>query len=355
MPLVLDLSLSKNVTLPLYKTIGDVVSSNSEGGAFKRKVIEKAGRICFFIGDSSLPKDVSYGDQLLGRLDIVNGVKFDSPLYNVSYFVPPEAKSSKDSDSKEPPKEDEILLKEAVRDLEISWLKKIKSDDFKAKLYDRLYAANPTFIPLHRSQLESEFTKLKNLDAAISDERVTSARKVYSLADGLICLINTSELAMYYGVHHEAETPAEKELAQTRKQEKEALIFALLCKTYALKDLQSLSKELQLELKESESSKAFDESLKMASQWIGEKALSNGLYLLLWTWDQHQKKNFGTSLAQIHKYLKEAKKITEEDAALWKKIHAMKLECYTELKWDLWSKYEKRWSLVHFPADYAEF
>jgi tripeptidyl-peptidase-2 len=145
MILVLDSSMSKSISLSAYTSLADCLLSSSDS-TFKKKLLHKGERAVAFVGgvdDSALSKDAKSGDILLGKLDLVGGgVKLDSSLYQISYLVPTEFKGSKDSvstsyshlrpsssasGSSEPEKEDlSLKRREAVRDLEVDWITKIK-------------------------------------------------------------------------------------------------------------------------------------------------------------------------------------------------------------------------------------
>ena len=359
MPLVLDQTLGKSISLPLSSTLSDLLSGNPDG-TFKRKSLQRGERASFFVGDgASLPKEVKTGDLLLGKLDLVDSKKLDGPLYQVQYLVPPEANTSSESSTTEPKKDDRELLKEAVRDLEISWLKKVKSDDFKKELLDRLEKENPQFLPIYRQHLETLFSKLDKSEGAPDQEHVDLCRQVISVCEHILSIVSVPDLAMYFGVHHENVTPEEKELSQKRDKEKDALVYALVAKTQALRDLNELVEPLNLTLAGSETIDAFDKSLDQLSQWVGDKPLNHGRYLLLWTWQQKRQGFFGTPLKSLQKYLSDSKKSSgspdSDEVKLWRKLSALKMTLLGHLKWDLWETYEKRWNLVKFPKEFARF
>ena len=358
MPMLLDLKLSKSVSMPLASTIDDLITGNSEG-VFKKKTLLRGERTTFFVGDaSSMPKEASAGDLLIGTMDL-SSIKLDGPLYRVSYLVPPEAAKASSNSTPENKKEEPELLKEAVRDLEISWLKKIKSDEFKATLLARLEKENPNFIPVHRFHLESLFTKLDKLEGAETQEHADLCRQTIKVADQILAIVNVSDLAMYFGVHHENETPEEKETAKNKGTEKDALVYALVSKTHALRDLLQIKDGLKLDLAESESNASFDASLNLLSQWVGDEPTTHGRYLLLWTWSQQQKGYYATALKAVQKYLSDSKKGAgspdSEEAIVWKKVSGLKVKLYEQLDWKLWVDYEKRWEQVKFPKTFAKF
>jgi tripeptidyl-peptidase-2 len=352
MPLVLDLSLSKSISLPLFNSIGDVISSN---GSFKRKSLEKGERTCFFIGDATMPKDAKYGDVLIGKLELLEGVKMDGPLYQLAYAVPVEANSSNESSGDSNNKEEVDLIKEAIRDLEISWIKKLKNEEVKKTLITRLETENPNHIPTHRAHLDAIFKKLEGMDSN-TQERVDLARSVIQVADRIIGLISESDLAIHFGLYRDNTTAKEKEHSKLKDQEKDALIYAYTCKSAALKDLLILSEPMELSLMENESFEEFKKSITTLNQWLGEKSFLNARYLIAWTWDQQKKGNYALALKQVSKFLKESRKTVDtEDVKLWKKVHSLKIELYSNLNWSLWSRYEQKWAFTKFPQTFAHF
>lgn len=341
MPLVLDISMSKSVTLPLAKSIGDLVTGNPDG-VFKKATLHRGGRTCFFIGNhSNLPKDVKSGDLLLGKLDVLEGKRLDGPLYNVQYLVPPDVPNFEDKKSGDEPDKEEELLKEAIRDVEISWLSKLKSDELRNGLSTKLCTQFPSHLPLHHQNLEIEFDKMDKSTAFDPDQ----CREVIKLSDIILSIISQDDLAKYFGISHENKTPQQKDIVSKKEKEKSSLIYALVSKATALQKLNENAVS-----NGSESLQVFDFTLKTLCEWVGDKPKSHGRYLLLWSWQQHLKGFSGTCLLPIIKFLQDKK---DSDSVISKKLLDIKMSIFEKLGWNVWNVAETRWNLLKFPKDYA--
>ena len=343
MPLILDISISKSVTLPIYMSIGDLVTGNTDG-LLKKKSLQRGERTCFFIGNSSsLPKEAKFGDQLLGKLDLLEGVKLDGPLYTVQFAVPPDMPSFEDKTTSNELEKDDQLLKDAVRDLEISWLSKLKSDELRVTLSQKLCSEFPKHLPLHLKNLEVEFEKMDKAETFDQNQTL----EVLRLCDILLSVISKDELAKYFGVNHVKKTPKDKEFASLKDKEKNALVYALVAKASALQKLVE-----NKDLKSNEYLSEFVSTLECVCEWVGDQPKSHGRYLLLWSWQQFSKGFSGTCLLPIIKFIQEKK---ESELTITKKLLEIKMNILKELKWGIWIEVELRWNLLKFPKDFKGF
>jgi tripeptidyl-peptidase-2 len=343
MPLALDLSISKSISLPLAASIGDAFTGNADG-VFKKKTLQRGGRTCFFIGNNtSLPKEAKYGDILLGKLDIAECKNLDGPMYRVQYRVPPEIPSFDDKKSVEEPEKEGQLLKEAIRDLEISWLSKLKSEELQSSLSSKLCTDFPSHLPLHHQNLEIQFDKMDKAETFDAKQ----CREVIRLSEIVLGMISQDELAKYFGVSHENNSPKDKDISSKKEKEKSILIYALVAKATALQKLNENNVAAT-----SEAVQDFDLILKTLAEWVGDKPKSHGRYLLLWSWQQHSKGFSGTCLLPIIKFLHDKK---DPDCGLSKKLLKIKMNIFEKLGWKVWNDAEAQWNLIKFPKDYAIF
>ncbi|KAJ3081524.1 tripeptidyl-peptidase II Tpp2, partial [Quaeritorhiza haematococci] len=437
MPLLLDVSLSKSVSLSVYRSLGNLLTGTE--GAPKKKILGRGESLTFFLSGvegSALPKDAKAGDLLLGRMDIVGGGKKleTGPLYSVAYLVPPEIKSKDNGNGSgaapsTPPKDDMQLLNEAIRDLEISWLKKFKSDDQRRELLERLEKQHSKHLPLLQQKLDILVEKLEKKASAATTSTAVKAgtsqsegaaaaeksaaptsdvglksltEEIVRAADAILALVDTKELAVYYGTKHDLSKEKEKQLKKESDKQKEAVVAAFLAKAKALKELidyyqarpeeqgvsttatsteQKQDQEQQKKGEEKPSDQtdakkegttpeplpsdvaqlksAFDSALSKLANWIQDPPTNDGSYLLLWAWRQRQKGLFGTALKAVNKYLSDPKNSPDfasgEASSVWKKLVALKKELIVDLGWELWRKYEEKWVLINNPKDYAPF
>ena len=93
---------------------------------------------------------------IIGRLDLINDKKMD-PIFPLTYLVPIEWKNPSTASitysgfikqDVEKPKEDSVKVAEAVRDLEIDWVKKVTLDEYKDILLAKLEKEHPKHLPV---------------------------------------------------------------------------------------------------------------------------------------------------------------------------------------------------------------
>ncbi|KAJ3047136.1 tripeptidyl-peptidase II Tpp2 [Rhizophlyctis rosea] len=384
-PLVLDMSLSKSLSLTTYSRLGHAVTGSTEGdAAFKKKVLQRGDRTVFWLGgdlSASLPKDAKQGDLLVGKLEVQGGEKkADGTLYSVAWIVPPEAKPKDDSASngpKEPPKDDAVLLKEATRDLQISWLKKMKKDDAKETLLKQLEEEYSDHLPLYQAKLD---LLLEAADKAEKNGSVPNdlAKQIVGAAEKILELVDEKELAIYHGTKHDLSQGGEKEknLKKEMDRQKEAVVAAYAAKGRAIKELvvklenggksgdgkvaattspyPSIGQSTSVPTDVDGLVKSFDDSLAGLAKWLAEPPTNDGKYLLLWSWRQRRKGLYGTALKALNKFIGDVKNVGAE-GEVWKKAVGQKREVVKELGWGVWEKYEERWAVVKAPKDYAPF
>ncbi|KAJ3416574.1 tripeptidyl-peptidase II Tpp2 [Chytridiales sp. JEL 0842] len=369
-PIVVNFGLSKSVDLPIFKTLAD--SHVGKTGSVKDK-LQKGESVSFWIGGvegSSLPKSAAVGDILTGSLKIVER---KMPLYNVAFVVPAELKN-KDApatpfspmsswaapDAVETPKEDNVQMKEAIRDLEISWLKKMKKDEDQKALLERLEKEYSAFLPFLVAKLEVLAGKLEKAEKESKEVTEETLKAVDVAADSILSFVDTKELLCYLAL--KVDVAAGGEEAKNKKKEmdaqKAAVILAYLWKSKVLKARVLASKDAQEALV-----KEFDSMLSTLSQWLPSPPTSDSKYLVLWTWRLRRQGLNGQALKAINKFLADPKSLAsvgsgeegEKALALWKDLVKEKGGILEELGWGVWRRYEERWGLVRTPPGYAPF
>ncbi|KAI8925896.1 Tripeptidyl peptidase II-domain-containing protein [Entophlyctis helioformis] len=324
LPLLIDVSV-KAVSLTAYNTLADSIEGNS-AGVFKSKAIDRGQRTTFWLGEApaaSMPKDAKAGDLLVGKLDITP-TKLDGVLYNLAYIVPPEAKKEADSDvtlvgDKVEVKDDPVLASEAVRDLEISWIKKMTKDADRDALLAKLEAAHPDHLPLLKQKLEVLADKMQKTAAAPATAGDKPAEddifaRVVETTNQILRIVDESQIARYFGVQHDVAKGGEKQRAEKKEME--------------------FQKELPA------------------------NALStDGQYLLLWAWRNRLRGHHGTVLKAVNKFIADPKNAANEETAKGplKAAFELRAELLSELGWKLWADYDEKWRIKKFPADFANF
>ncbi|KAJ3292192.1 tripeptidyl-peptidase II Tpp2 [Borealophlyctis nickersoniae] len=368
-PLVLDVALAKPLNLTAYKSIGDIATGAAGDDAkFKKKILRRGDRAVFWIGgelSGAQPKDAKQGDLLVGKMEVVGGgKKVEGCLYPVAWIVPPPEANKEESEGtgpKEPPKDDTVLLKEATRDLEISWLKKMAKEENKTALLKRLESEYADHLPLYQAKLDSLAEKAEKAEKA--DGRVSRelAKEIIDTADKILSLVDLKELAVYLGTKHDLVTGGEKE--KNRKKEmdrqKEAIIAAYGWNGRALKatiENAEVGKSAAATLAPAPTADMalFDSTLSELAKWIADPPTTDGKYLLLWAWQQRRRGLHATALKALNKFVGEVKNVGAE-GEVWKKAVDMKREVLAEIGWEVWSRYEERWRVVKAPKEYAPF
>ncbi|KAI9202127.1 subtilase family-domain-containing protein [Polychytrium aggregatum] len=361
MPLIADAAF-KAASLPVYSAISDLIAGSSAG--LKTKSLKKGERTAAWVGpldDSSLPKGAQPGDLLIGTVEVAgDGASIDGGLYKAFYLVPSEKKSAdKPAKTAEEPKSDAEQLKEAIRDLEISWIKKIKDEDVLKALTEKLHAEYPTHLPLLTTRLEALADKIK------SAEDAELLAEIQTLIDTVLQVVDLDQLAIYFGVQHDLTSEREKQRKKEKDAQKDAVILALRTRAKVLqlqvqkldgkKDEAEAPQESDADVppvsEKEDLTKQYDQTLEEYAKWQADQ-YSNGAFLKLWAWRESQKGLYGQVLKHLNKYLAEAKNIESPE---WKELSALRREIYSALGWTIWKDYEETWSVLNEPKSYAPF
>ncbi|KAL5039454.1 hypothetical protein BDV3_002950 [Batrachochytrium dendrobatidis] len=358
MPLVLDIALSKSVSLSIYNSLAGAISEDA-AMSYKRKTLLRGQRSVFWVGDiasNSVPKDAKHGDLLVGKLDLTS-TKIDGDLYPVAYLVSPEIKKDASNDitlagEKEPIKEDATLITEAVRDLEISWIKKLKSDEERKLLLSKLEKENPTHLPLFKQKLEQLTEKSTQFSSAtpMSDEL---SSQILATTLQIINIIDEGSVAKYFGVQHDVAQGGEKMRTEKSEMEakKELLIMAYRWKSAAYYSMLDTTKE------RAEQSTLFVEALAKYAEWLPSSSAADGYYILLSACRNRLRGHHGLALKSLNKFIADRKNVSTEEAGknLWKAAIELRVSILNELGWNMWADYESKWKSLKFPTEYASF
>ena len=381
---MLDVSISKSLSLSAYSQLGHAVTHNTgDGATFKKKVLQRGDRTVFWLGgelSGALPKDAKQGDLLVGKLEVQGGEKkADGTLYSIAWIVPPESKAKEESagnGQKEPPKDDAVLLKEATRDLQISWLGRMKKDDAKETLLKQLEGEYSNHLPLYQAKLDLllEAADKADKNGSVPDDL---SKQIVGAAEKILELVDEKELAIYHGTKHDLSQGGEKEtnLKKEMDKQKEAVVAAYGAKGTAIKDLianleredrkgasrpaptspyPSIAQSTSIPTDVNSLVKIFDDSLSRLAKWLAEPPTNDGKYLLLWSWRQCRKGFHCTALKALNKFIGDVKNVSAE-GEVWKRAVGQKREVVKELGWGVWEKYEDRWAVVKAPKDFAPF
>ncbi|KAI8818578.1 subtilase family-domain-containing protein [Fimicolochytrium jonesii] len=363
MCLVVDQALSKNISLTSYSTLKATVKED-KSGAFKKKTMHKGDRATAWISLEGItpPKDAAKGDLLIGKLNVTGGgSKIDgNGLYALGVIVPPPAEKNKNGDK---PKKDESeldetkLIQEAVRDVEISLIKKLKTDAERAKLVAKLeteWGAHLPFLVAHLEQVgevgekEERETQQKEPKGHVGDEKI---KTVEAAADKILKQVDEKEVREFFGARRDASsetlsgTESDKtKLAEKQKEmdkQKEALALSYGWKAW-------VAKQRVLTEPSNQSVDALAGALDLFATWIPEKEkpTDNSLYLLSWCVFAKQKGRLGELVKVTDKWLKDPTKVLDPrfSAVVAEYNAALK-----ELGWACWIEYEEKHAIIRKP------
>ncbi|CAG8480016.1 10360_t:CDS:10 [Scutellospora calospora] len=374
----LDYSLTKKVNLDVFGQIHDVFTAGKSTNV--KSYLEKGARQAMFIGSpndySVYPKESKYGDLLIGRLNFVNSSKIDGGQYAVSLLIPPPPAKPKDStnggengkdttpaggsgpsDTADNPQKKEEKIKEelseAIRDLQISYLKKYPSESTaRENLLSELEDNFPSHLPILQTKLE---LLLESSSSGTNEEKENStpetANKILKISDELLKKIDLVELAQYYGVKQDTNA---NEAAKKKKKEcddkKKAVILALGSKIRALDILASTSSSSD------NLSTQLEESWKQLAQWLDAvPPISDFKQLQVYIIRERREKRFGNALKALGKWFGETG-LGNENIKDYEKALELKIELLKDIEWNNWEKYEEKWKFIRIPpGGYAPF
>lgn len=347
--LELDLDL-KSTSFNAYQTMGDVFTKGSPN--YSKIALERKDAKVFYIaaptGSDAIPKEAKAGDALVGSLNFFS--KVEGGQYNVLYTVPPlseEPSNGSGKNSNNKPTDEELgqKLKEATRDLEISYLKKFAADSAAYKdLLTKLESSYPEDIALLEFKMNSVWTSSEgksNVDSLLKPNQLTQeqAQEIVHIADTIAGKLNERELLEFYGRKKpDNETDEQKEQRKENDNKKKQLINAFKNKAMAYAAL----------LNKDEHRAELDTAIETLQQWSSDDSNDNLASLLVKVKRDREAGHPATALKAVQKYLSEAV-LSSDTAKDVSKVWRVRNEIYKELGWSLWADYDDKWSLIRQP------
>ncbi|CAG8537845.1 24786_t:CDS:10, partial [Racocetra persica] len=364
----LDYNLSKKVNLDVFGQIHDVFTAEKSTGV--KNYLEKGERQALFIASpndySVYPKDSKPGDLLIGRLNLVNNSKIDGGQYLISLLIPPAPAKSKDSSngggedgkglaptsnsggpSESIEKKDEKIndeLSEAIRDLQISYLKKFPTESTaRGDLFSELEDHYPSHLPILQTKLE---LLLESPGICGNKENLSpeTANKILEISDELLKKIDLVELAQYYGVKQDTSlNEAAKKKKKENDDKKKAVILALGSKIQALAIIASTSSSSD------NLSTQLEETWKQLAQWLDSTPpVTDFKQLQIYLIRERREKRYGNALKALGKWLGETG-LGNDNIKDYEKALKLKIELLKEIEWKNWEKYEEKWKIIRIP------
>lgn len=350
MNMVLETTLSKPVSPPLFKKFSDTLDPAAK--FYKSSMLGRGDRSVFFVGDlpaGSLPKEARPGDTLTGELCItLDETKIEGKLFTVTYIVPPEFKDKKGDSvvDKIAIKEPSEKLKEEIRDLEISYLKKMDFGQHNLHFcrLEEKYRGN---LQVYRTSLEFLVEKIGKPDADSS--AVYAALE--SVSRKVLGLIDEGWVAQYFGVERDPNDASERNKTERVENELKRTCLSLCYESQCTLEVYRRSLINDPNLPDFKS-KSFDALLLKFMRFTPD-AISKPNYLRLWIMQQRGLKNYAKCIAAISKFESDPK--SKKTSAIYRIICDEKVQIMKLLGWDLWVDYEAKHNLMRFPAERQTF
>jgi len=382
--MVVDQTLpkGKEVSVTFFRNMINALNNKNSG--YGSKVLNNnEHRPLFAIpgnGNYTRPKDLTQDSTLTGELKLF-ALKLEKPLFRIQFSIGPESKVkektliSKDippEDTENPSKSDRNSLKEAIRDLQISYLKKLKGDELTA-LLAVLDVDYPNHIPLMLEKINILNTKIndlsKTLDKSndlesskkIMDEIIENCNELIDQTNKLKEVIDTKELSSYYGLKHQKIiTESEKKLKADNDKNKEYLIQALNMKCEAFNNLIYVTqlKVVTDENNENELNnlkKYIDESNKAMKDYYAWSDHNDYKYTMTYAKKEKLVGRYGNALKTLNKYITDTPvgDLTKSNISNMNEACKLRLTILENLDWKCWKNYEEIQKFFRSPSDYA--
>ncbi|CAO0794467.1 unnamed protein product [Mucor circinelloides] len=346
--LELDLDL-KSTTFNTFQTMGDVFTKGSSN--YSKIALERKDTKVFYIaaptGKDAIPKEARHGDALVGKLNFLG--KVDGGQYNVLYTIPPTViePSSGNSKSDKKPTDEELSqkLKDAARDLEISYLKKFNADSEAYKeLLKKLEANYSDDVNFLESKINAIWTASEgksNVDCLLKPGQLSKEQctEIVKIADAIIAKHNQNELLEFYGRKKpDDENDEQKEKRKENNDKKKQIINALKNKAMAYAAV--LDKETHHE--------DLETTVRSLHQWTSDDSSSNLSSLLIKVKRDREAGHPASALKSVQKYISEAS-FTADNTKDISKAWTVRNELLKELEWSLWAEYDDKWNLIRQP------
>ncbi|CEP17397.1 hypothetical protein [Parasitella parasitica] len=338
----------KSTSFSTFQTMGDVFTKSSSN--YSKIALERRDAKVFYIaaptGKDAIPKDAKPGDALVGRLNFLSNV--DGGQYNVLYTVPPaviEASNDKKKDKKLTDEELNPKLKDAARDLEVSYLKKFSADSEAYKeLLNKLEATYPDDIVFLEAKLNAIWAASEgksNIDCLLKPGQLSKEQldEIIKIADKILAKFNEKELLEFYGRKKpDDENDEQKEKRKENNDKKKQITNALKNKTMAYAAV--LDKDTYRE--------DLDAAVRSLQQWTSDDSSSNLSSLLIKVKRDREAGHPGSALKSVQKYIADASFTTDTVKDICK-AWTVRNELLRELGWTVWAEYDDKWSLIRQP------
>jgi len=375
-------------TLPKGKEVNvtffrDIISAlNNKNAGFGSKVLaNNEHRPLFAIagnGNYTRPKDITQDSTLSGELKILS-FKLEKPLFRIQFSVGPDNKvKEKPLICKDTPVNDESTnddrnsLKDAIRDLQINYLKKFKGEELTA-LLAVLEVDYPNHIPLLLEKISILNNKINELSKSLDksddlekskktmDEIIENCRELIDQTNKLEEIIDTKELSSYYGLKHQKIiTESEKKLKTDNDKKKEYLLQALHMKCDAYNNMISVT-QLKIVTDKNNSDelnnlkKYIEESNKAMKDYYAWSDHTDYKYTMTYAKKEKLVGRYGNSLKALNKYISDTPvgDLSKSNISNVNEACKLRLTILKELKWDCWCQYEEIQKFIRSPSEYA--
>ena len=351
----IDRKLSKPLSPSLVKSIDGLGKSDK---MVKSTRVEKGGHLVCWVGEigsEDRPKGAKPNDLLVGTLDVTS-LDISDKMFGVVYPLPSEFKPKPTIPdlvgTKEPVKDDEILIQEGIRDLEISWIKKIDDDDKIITYIKSLALKYASHLPLYK-EIFAALASIGKKDG--KKESIDFLQYRLQIATDIITQVDADKVATYFGMNQDLSSNNEKDTLLKKEMElkREVLGSAYQTRAEVFKVIYSLKSKgtdvsALLDVPVDQVLVQFEEHLSSFSSWIDGKPLDNTALVLLTCWLKSQKGYHATALNMLEKHMKSLKE-NEKGVLARKECVAVKMELIEKLDWSFWKEYEAKWKLVNYP------
>ena len=307
-----DVALSKTLEPQIHSRMENAIGSSKS--TFNEKVLDCGDKRAIFITSIesfNMPSEAKPGDLLVGSIDFA-GKDIEGMDLSAVYLVPPEAKAKEPIFPAGEPsnKKETEQLQEALRDLKISYIKKIPTGEARNVLITELESACPNHLPFLKEKMEALVT-----DELLSNELIGATEKpfegdaeqlwkqVIETAEALIAKAECDKIISFFGATVDASTEAKKKAKKDMERNRDIVGLALARRCYAY---HSLLSEARATNATSPSTKNYATKAKQAleelKKWPGQSATDFPRLLAVATAERNEK-HFGQALKIVDKWL----------------------------------------------------
>jgi len=333
MPVLISQKLSSSVSLDVYGTHNQALIQGKKLNGF---TIHEGDHVPIYLSplnSDKCCKTVNAGQYLAGTISYAKdelGKKVNTHPFTYT-LVEPKKTTKTDKVETEKNKNNEEEMTEAVRDLKISWIKKLETPELRNAVYEELVKESPDYLPIYIARLQ-----------ALESEKVMDWKTIFETANIALKFINVSELLEYSGLKSDNRADAAKIKSRMEKN-KNYLLEILVMKGLAL--CEGYSRSYSEEDSDSASSMkeeildVFNEITKFteASDTKVSKFGANAALV------QH---HYGRALRLVYKQFEE-KPTRDQETKI--------IEIFRQLKWNHCSAFFNRSLPLKYPSTYRSF